>query len=531
LFKIAFDMAASRVCLMILVTFVNYACGKQPNFVVILTDDQDVLLDGLKPMVKTNRLLGDHGVTFDNMFVTTPLCCPSRASLLTGRYAHNTNVVNNSVAGGCSGEQWQRGLEAKSSLSVVMKKLNYTTFYAGKYLNKYGKKDAGGVEHVPPGWDWWNGLVGNSRYYNYSLSVNGTEEKHGDKYEDDYLTDVIRKKASKFLSSQFDSNSPDKADPFFMMLSVPAPHAPFLPSPRYNDSFPNVTAQRLPSFGVYGKDKHWLLRQARYPLSNESLLYINETFRHRWQTLLSVDDLVHDVVSKIAFHGELDDTFVIFLSDNGYHLGQFALPNDKRQLYEFDVRVPLIVRGPGVKKKTRSNDLVLNIDIAPTIIDLAGGGVQEHMDGISVRKSLLEDASDEEAATADPVRDSFTIEHSGESGLGIPDHCPQKKEGGVGECKIDCVCEDATNNTYVCIRTINAAKNDVYCKFLDGQSFEEQYNMKTDPYQLVNKAPSLSSRERNIYMRKLFHGILCSGKICQRMNDALVENEYFGSHG
>jgi len=509
-------------------SLVNYACSKQPNFLVVLTDDQDVLLDGLKPMTKTNRILGDHGVTFDNMFVTTPLCCPSRSSLLTGRYSHNTNVVNNSIAGGCSGPSWQKGLEAKDSLSVIMKKLNYTTFYAGKYLNQYGKKDAGGVEHVPPGWDWWNGLVGNSKYYNYSLSVNGTNEKHGDKYEDDYLTDVIGRKADKFLASRFASKSGGRDDPFFMMLSVPAPHAPFTPAPQYEKSFLNVTAQRLPSFGVYGEDKHWLLRQARSPLSNESLLYINETFRHRWQTLLSVDDLVHSVVSKLSFHGELDSTFVLFTSDNGYHLGQFALPNDKRQLYEFDVRVPLIVRGPGVKEKMRSDDLVLNIDIAPTIIDLAGGGVQKDMDGVSVKKSLVGNGG-EVTDAADPVRDSFTIEHNGEGNFAIPDHCPQKKEGGVGECKIDCVCEDALNNTYVCIRTINAVKNDIYCKFLDGQSFEEQYNLDNDPYQLVNKAPSLSEKERSHYMRKLFHGILCAGQICQSMNDELVERVFGGS--
>ena len=484
-------------------------------------------------MVKTARVLGDHGVTFANMFVTTPLCCPSRSSLLTGKYAHNTNVVNNSIAGGCNSPAWQRGLESKSSLSVVLKGLNYTTFYAGKYLNKYGKKSVGGVEHVPPGWDWWNGLVGNSKYYNYSLSVNGTEEKHGDKYENDYLTDVIGKMAKEFLSSRFSTKTANKKEPFFMMLSVPAPHAPFIPAPKYQNSFPNVTAQRLPSFGVYGKDKHWLLRQARSPLSEESLLFINETFRRRWQTLLSVDDLVQDVVSQLSTHGQLDDTFVMFLSDNGYHLGQFALPNDKRQLYEFDVRVPLIVRGPGVKKKTRSEDLVLNIDIAPTIIDLAGGGIRKDMDGISVRKSLIQDGTERDAFSlgSDPVRDSFTIEHSGEGNIAIPDHCPQKKQGGVGECKIDCVCEDAVNNTYVCIRTINAMKNDVYCKFLDSQSFEEQYNLKDDPYQLVNKAPSLSSGERNLYLHKIFHGILCSGKICQSMNDELVEKMYVGNHG
>ena len=463
-------------------------------------------------------------MTFNNMFVTTPLCCPSRSSLLTGRYAHNTDVVNNSIAGGCSSPAWQRGLEAKSSLGVIMKKLNYSTFYAGKYLNRYGMKEAGGVEHVPPGWDWWNGLVGNSRYYNYSLSVNGTREKHGDRYEDDYLTDVISKKADQFFSSwSTETENTRNPSPFFMMLSPPSPHAPFTPAPQYNNSFANVTAEYLPSFNYYGKDKHWLMTQAHSPMANESLSFINETFRRRWQTLQSVDDLVHFVVTKLSVMGVMEDTYVLYTSDNGYHLGQFSLPNDKRQLYEFDIRVPLLVRGPGIARKSQTDDMVLNIDLAPTIIDLAGGEVPKDMDGISVKASLMGVAR---TGNDDPLRDSFTVEHNGESGFGIPDDCPQAKEGGVGNCKIDCVCEDASNNTYVCIRTMNAVKNDMYCKFLDAVSFEEQYNMMSDPYQLTNKAPSLTNEERRLYLRKLVHGAMCSGEVCQGLNDERMERWY-----
>ncbi|KAH9382490.1 hypothetical protein HPB48_010924 [Haemaphysalis longicornis] len=125
-----------------------------------------------------------------SQYVTTPLCCPSRSSILTGRYAHNAHVANNSLAGNCSSLMWQRGPE-REAFVVALQAAGYETFYAGKYLNKYGYKRAGGVEHVPVGWDHWAGLVGNSVYYNYTLSVNGVAEKHGDDPNKDYLTDVM----------------------------------------------------------------------------------------------------------------------------------------------------------------------------------------------------------------------------------------------------------------------------------------------------------------------------------------------------
>jgi len=462
-------------------------------------------------------IIEEHGINFNNMFVTSPLCCPSRSSILTGLYAHNSYAINNSITGGCSSLYWQQNQE-KATFAAVLHKMNYTTFYAGKYLNQYGTKAAGGTQHVPDGWDWWNGLVGNSVYYNYTLSVNGTAVKHGDNYETDYLTDVIDRKATEFLEFQ---SSKEFEQPFMMMLATPASHHPFTPAPQYEKYFLKENPYRLPSFGVYGNDKHWLLRQVSHPMSHDAFEYINNTFHARWQTLQSVDDMVANVAKRLEWFGVLDNTYIIFTSDNGFHLGQFSLPNDKRQLYEFDVRVPLMVRGPGIEKHLQSDAVALNIDLAPTIIDLAGGLVPENMDGISLKNVLFGKPNNEFA------RDSFTIEHSGESDVGIPDACIGKRGieigAGLGVCKPDCVCEDASNNTYVCIRTLNLRRNDMYCKFMDSEGFEEQYDLNDDPYQLANKASTLSSKEKNLYLRNLIHGSICSGDSCRRMNSEMMD--------
>ncbi|XP_068132850.1 N-acetylglucosamine-6-sulfatase [Hyperolius riggenbachi] len=474
--------------------------SRRPNVVLILTDDQDVSMGGMTPLKKTKALIGDQGFAFTNAYVGSPLCCPSRASILSGRYPHNHHVVNNTIEGNCSSQAWQKALEPYT-FPAILHSIGYQTFFAGKYLNQYGSEDAGGISHVPPGWSFWFGLEKNSKYYNYTLSDNGRAKSYGQNYSVDYLTDVLANFSLNFLS--YKSNY----EPFFMMISTPAPHSPWTAAPQYQDSFPNVTAPRSSNFNVHGKDKHWLIRQAKTPMSNTSIQFLDNAYRKRWQTLLSVDDLVEKLLKELQNRGELDNTYVFFTSDNGYHTGQFSMPIDKRQLYEFDIKVPLLVRGPGVKPNQTSQALVANIDLGPTILDIAGFDLNKtQMDGMSFLPILKNSNV--------TWRTDMLVEYQGEGSNRSDPSCPALGPG-VSQCFPDCVCEDAYNNTYACVRTVAAGQNLQYCEFDDAEVFVEVYNLTGDPNQLTNIAKSI---DKDI-LEKMNHRLMilqsCSGQSCR----------------
>ncbi|GFO01069.1 N-acetylglucosamine-6-sulfatase-like [Plakobranchus ocellatus] len=573
----------------------------KPNIVFILTDDQDVALFGQHPMPKTKKLITDQGMLFTNMFVTSPLCCPSRSSILSGQFVHNHHTRNNSVSGGCSNSAWQKKTEPKTFITYL-KADGYQTFFAGKYLNQYGFKKTGGVEHIPVGWDDWHALVGNSVYYNYSLSVNGKEEKHGDNYTEDYLPDVIHRKGLEFLSKQ------SERYPFFMMLSTPSCHAPFTPAPQYEEKFKNEKVPRTKNFNVHGKDKHWLIEQAITPMPDDVIEKVDENYRQRHRTLLSVDDMVEGVVNKLKDMGVLDNTYIFFSSDNGFHLGQFSLPIDKRQLYDFDIRVPLIVRGPGVKPNVTSAEAVMSIDLAPTFLDITGTNIPAQFDGMNLspllhpkqmnsalhnqeeamsssssmnlsppsqsarfnsgspnlfRTSVLYEYFGEAEDTTPgcpqlnnqrvfesvtnidlaptfvdlsgstiktdhfdgmsfapllhgqthPFRSTVMIEYYGEAKEDLPG-CPKLKAQKVDHCdkEFHCVCEDAWNNTYGCIRYETSKESYKFCEFQDTANFIEVYDMNNDPYELTNIIKTASPDLLSKLTKKLAQLSLCAGK-------------------
>ncbi|XP_068623497.1 N-acetylglucosamine-6-sulfatase-like [Battus philenor] len=480
----------------LLITFMlaSAACEdqKKPNFVVILTDDQDVVLGGMNPMKNVDRFISDKGVTFTNAYVSSPICCPSRASFLTGMYVHNHLTVNNSLSGGCYGRSW-RNLEHRT-FAAALRSAGYNTFYAGKYLNEYGVQAAGGPEVVPPGWSEWHGLVGNSVYYNYTISNNGVPTHSTDLY----LTDIIRDLGVSYIENQTESQ------PFLMVLAPPAPHQPFTPAPRHKGVFSNVTAVRNPNFNIAAKDKHWLITMPPSPLPEEMMPELDRVYRSRWESLLAVDEMVADVVGTLDRQSLLDNTYVIYTSDNGYHIGQFAQVYDKRQPYETDTKVPLIIKGPGIKQNVKNEQPVINIDLAPTILTLAGVKPSRLMDGRPI--NFTDEAKGER---------TMLVEYYGEAKDGTVDtECPWYYDNGnLAQChpQYDCKCQDSRNNTFGCLRHMATRINMKYCLFADDESFTEIYDLASDPYELENIANRVLPSVKHWYKLTLARMLACRG--------------------
>jgi arylsulfatase A-like enzyme len=357
----------------------------RPNVVVIETDDQT--LESMKVMQNVNSLIGAEGATFSNSFVNYSLCCPSRATFLTGQYAHNHGVWSNTSPDG--GFDRFEALHAHDNLAVWLRHAGYYTALVGKYLNQYENQPA-----VPPGWSEWHAVAPDPyRPYDYTTNDNGKLTRHGERPRD-YEQDVLTRKAVNLVQRRA-----PKAQPFFLWLTYSAPHSggPYTdpnpptncddapkPPPRYAHAFDSEPLPRTPNFDEPDvSDKPAAIRK-RPRLNKSAIVYIERNYRCELESLLAVDDGVKRVVDALRASGELDDSLVVYTSDNGFFHGEHRIAQGKMQIYEESIRVPLEMRGPGIPKGVSIDPLAINADLAPTIVDAANAHARLTMDGRSL---------------------------------------------------------------------------------------------------------------------------------------------------
>ena len=471
------------------------ATADQPNIVFVLTDDLDYA--SAQKMPEIGALLREGGVSFENAFVSHPVCCPSRATILTGLYDHNHDVRTNSPPDGGFEKFRDEGLE-ESTIAARLQEGGYQTAFFGKYLNGYGQTDP---THVPPGWDEWYGKIKEQQLYDYALNENGEEVSYGNETED-FATDVLSSKATDFVK-----RAAPEDQPFFAYVAPTAPHGPATPAERHEGAFANEEAPRPPSFDEEDvSDKPPPVRDAD-PISEEEASDIDDYYRQRLESMLAVDEMVGALVEELEAAGELDNTYIFFTSDNGWFQGEHRIRSAKNRAYEESARVPLFVRGPGVPPGSAVENLAVNTDFAPTFADLAG--MEFPADGRSLAPLLGgEDA---------PWRSSVLLERlpaeEGGEGAGKAKGKAKNKEGKTGPGGVP-KAGPGNPGTFRAVRT----ETHKYVEYDNGD--RELYDLQNDPYELENVYESADPSLIEDLEARLEELKECSGAGCRQAEDA-----------
>ncbi|MGH2891284.1 MAG: sulfatase family protein [Solirubrobacteraceae bacterium] len=431
---------------------------RRPNIVFVLTDDLSSDLVAFMPHVQS---MERSGLTFTNYFVSDSLCCPSRASIFTGNFPHDTHVFSNVGRNGGFHIFHRRG-EEHHTFAVALRRAGYRTAMMGKYLNGYlegpGSDPRVRPTYVPPGWSTWDVAGDGYPEFNYTMNENGHLHHYGHAAAD-YLTDVIARKGRRFID-----RSAASGHPFFLELATFAPHRPYTPAPRDRQDFPYLQAPRPPSFNrVPTHAPIWL--GWRPPLDSEQIAQIDQDYRLRADSVQSVDDMLGSIEQTLAADGLTRDTYVIFSSDNGLHMGQYRLAPGKLTAFDTDIHVPLVVVGPGVPTDARTPKVSENIDLAPTFAAL--GRTSLRADGHSLAGLL-------HGERAPRWPDAALVEHRGP--LRVPGD-PDFQGPGSGNPP-----------SYEAMRTPRF----LYVEYRDGE--REYYDLKRDPYELHNIAGRLHRR-------------------------------------
>ncbi len=488
------------------------------NVIFILTDD--MASTELAAMPNTLSLIGGQGMTFKRAYIPYPLCCPSRASMLTGEYMHNHGVRGNT--GPLGG--WERLIPHESNtIATRLKDDGYYNVHVGKYVNEYARGLSNPLP-VPQGWDEWYGKISEGPlYFNYSLIEKEGPgdipnlEFYGDQ-ADEYQTDVLGDKAVDFIDTATAAETP-----FMMNVWFNAPHGPFEPAPRHSFTLSNAGLPKLQAFdekNLSDKPK-WLQKQARKRLGKSLKRTIANERRRRLEQLLSVDEAVADIVAELSQAGMIDDTYIIFASDNGFFRGEHRIVGGKYLAYEPSSRVPLMIRGPGIPAGVQSDELVSAIDIPQTIEEITTGTSDPNADG----RSFLPYATNPTLRSTRPL----LLEADTGPGKGNAGFDPQaasvsaakvakvRVAGRRGVKNLDqekmATKTVANGNFAPAYRAIRTSRY-LYVLYANGQT--ELYDMLRDPAQQLSKHDDPRYR----FVRKFLFGRLvslatCSSAICR----------------
>jgi N-acetylglucosamine-6-sulfatase len=527
----------------------------RPNIVLIQTDDQTIdqlyaeyQVPGggtVQAMPNTRALIGDKGTTFTQYYTPYSLCGPSRVSLLTGRYAHNNKVRGNVPPnGGFPG--FAARAAYNHNIATWLQGAGYRTIHVGKFLNAYGDPPYDNGTAVPPGWSAWHSTVKsdtNHYFYGYQLNNNGKiEGPYGESgswetreygQRDDfgcpfaplnglpclYETDVFTRIASEEMLGT------PEGTPFYLQLDYSAPHGDFRrpagpePAPRHNETFAGVPVPHGPAEGFNegnANDKPKFIRSAPFVSPSEAHTY-RVYYQKALESLRSVDDGVKQIVSTLGAMHRLRNTYIIFMSDNGFFFGEHRLTGGKFLAYEPSTHLPLLMRGPGIKPGGETGQLASTVDIAPTILQLAGAKADKSVDG----ETLYPFAHDPELRNSRPLLfESFVqtddVEQNGGAGNnpeGISYGRPGTEAGAsrarpADEAGASVV---APPKNYYGIR-LGKYK---YIEWPEGE--KELYDLEADPYELHNMI-----RNKNLFpVRGFMHNELvrlqeCMGFRCRQ---------------
>jgi N-acetylglucosamine-6-sulfatase len=342
-----------------------------PDILVVYVDDMRE--DDFPALPRTKALIADEGATYPNYFMTTPLCGPSRASFFRGQYAHNTNVRANT---GDNGGWTAFNRINADTIATWLQDADpaYHTAHVGKHINGYGAARGGQVGPIGPGWTDW--IVPEPvAFYDYTLNVNGTPEEHGDRPQH-YLTDVLARKARGIIAA-----TPAET-PLFLYFAPKAPHGPSTPADRHAGEFAGAELDKNKlSFNEADMDDKPEYMQ-RDPLSQADITALERSNQLRLESLLAVDEAIASLDAALDRAGRLEQTYIFFVTDNGYLLGEHRR-TAKNVPYEEVIRMSMLLRGPGVRRGV-NGAMVANIDLAPTIAALAGVAPPDFVDGRSL---------------------------------------------------------------------------------------------------------------------------------------------------